>query len=146
MSFCGHSMSLQAVAVFYCFCKTTQPDSLKAIRKRAVTPLCVIGHSPKLVQHANSLRAICRRIASTACVPSQAPFSQVSSEWKLEKTGLQGAYPPGPLCAAKISNYPTGISDFFTLIKTHRRKRHIKNFLFKKEREGLSNGKKRKTK
>ena len=63
-----------------------------------------------------------------------------------EKTGLQGAYPPGPLCAAKISNYPTGISDFFTLIKTHRRKRHIKNFLFKKEREGLSNGKKRKTK
>lgn len=41
----------------------------------------------------------------------------------------------------KISNYPTGISDFFTLIKTHRRKRHIKNFLFKKEREGLSNGK-----
>lgn len=92
------------------------------------------------------IRAICRRIASTACVPSQAPFSQVSSEWKLEKTGLQGAYPPGPLCAAKISNYPTGISDFFTLIKTHRRKRHIKNFLFKKEREGLSNGKKRKTK
>lgn len=113
---------------------------------RAVTPYCVANRSPILTQHANSLRVICRRIASTACVPSQAPFSQVSSEWKLEKTGLQGAYPPGPLFAAKISNYPTGISDFFTLIKTHRRKRHIKNFLFKKEREGLSNGKKRKTK
>jgi hypothetical protein len=63
----------------------------------AETPLCVVKHSPKLVQHANSLRAICRRIASTACVPSQAPFSQVSPKRKLEKIGLQGEYPPNPL-------------------------------------------------
>lgn len=54
-----------------------------------------------LIAHANSLRAICRRIASTACVPSQAPFPQVSSKWKLAKIGLHGAYPPDPLKSKK---------------------------------------------
>ena len=66
---------------------------------RAVTPYCVANRSPILTQHANSLRVICRRIASTACVPSQAPFPQVSTKRKLAEIGLHGAYPPVPLKA-----------------------------------------------
>ena len=82
---------------FYCFFPDCNVRLLMLPVTRAATPYCVANHSPMLTQHANSLRVICRRIASTACVPSQAPFSQVSSKRKLEQTGLHGAYPPDPL-------------------------------------------------
>ena len=41
------------------------------------------------------------KIASTACVPSQAPFPQVPAIQKLEKIGLQWEYPPDPLMLPK---------------------------------------------
>ena len=74
-------------------------------------PHCVVTRSPMLAQHANSLRAVCTRIASTACVMTQAPFSQVSFKRKLEKIGLQRAYPPDPLSASKSEITP---SEFLT--------------------------------
>lgn len=77
-----------------------------------------------LVQHANTLRDICRRIASTACGRPQAPFSQVSSKWKLAKIGLQGEYPPDPLLH---QNYKLLCKHFyhFHAEKHVCRKRHI---------------------
>ena len=64
------------------------------------------------------------KIASTACVPSQAPFPQVPAIQKLEKIGLQWAYPPDPLMLPKsVIAKP----EFLILVhkNTHRRKRHI---------------------
>ena len=58
------------------------------------------------------LRTDCRRTASTACVPSQAPFAQVSLKRKPKQNGLQGAYPPDPLDVPKSINHPIGISGF----------------------------------
>jgi hypothetical protein len=79
----------------------TKNGSLRLPENWAETPLCVVTHSPKLVQHANSLRVICRRIASTACGRPQAPFFQVSPDEKLKKIGLHGANPPDPLAFQK---------------------------------------------
>ena len=113
------------------------------------------------------------KIASTACVPSQArksaspiavatfakmrmqafshgslfaQFSKVSSKWKLEKVGLHGAYPPDPLCTPKLSNYSTGISEFLHSKSTPPDTAYYKIFFINKEGKGQSNGKKRKTK
>lgn len=86
------------------------------------------------------------KIASTACVPSQAQFPQVSSKWKLEKVGLHGAYPPDPLCTPKLSNYSTGISEFLRSKTTPQDTAYYEIFFINKEGKGQSNGKKRKTK
>lgn len=118
MSFCGHSMSLQAVAVFYCFCKTTQPDSLKAIRKTGGNALMCYRTSPKLVQHANSLRAICRRIASTACVPSQAPFPKFLPSGNLRKLACKGHIPLAPYALQKSVITPPGFLIFYAYKNT----------------------------
>ena len=112
-SFYGQSMPLWTVAVFLLLLPNCKVELSTLSITRAVTPYCVANRSPILTQHANSLRVICRRIASTACVPSQAPFPQVSTKRKLAEIGLHGAYPPVPLKA-----------------KNNRRLRHIwKSFI-----------------
>ena len=79
-------------------------------------------------------------IASTACVPSQAPFPQVSFKWKLEKTGLHGAYPPDPLSAPKLSNYSNGITEFIHVKTNPTDTAQYKNLLYQKEGKGQNNG------
>ena len=68
------------------------------------------------------------KIASTACVPSQAPFPQVSPQRKLEEIGLQWEYPPDPLMLQKsVITKPDFL--IFARKNTHRQKRHITNLL-----------------
>ncbi|EEU99356.1 hypothetical protein ROSINTL182_08769 [Roseburia intestinalis L1-82] len=70
------------------------------------------------------------KIASTACVPSQAPFPQVPVIQKLDKIGLQWAYPPDPLSKTK---HTAGYGIF-------------QNLLYKYGKERYYNGEQRKTK
>lgn len=56
-------------------------------------------------------------IASTACVWTQASFCQVSTEWKLDKTGLYLGYAHA-FSHKKIRNHSCGIFNFQIQKKT----------------------------
>ena len=71
------------VAVFYLPKQSPySPNTERLYKRRAVTPLCVVRRSPKLAQHANSLRAVCTRIVIMTFELSRL------SERKLIKSGV----------------------------------------------------------
>ena len=114
------------MAVFICQSNPFTAQIPKGFTKdRAVTPLCVVRHSPMLVQHANSLRAVCTRIASTARVYTQAVKRPSFHLWKDNRFRLQRAHPLTPL-NAKTQCRPAKPALAFLLQKTCR-KRHYKN-------------------
>ena len=91
-------------------------------------PHCVVTRSPMLAQHANSLRAVCTRIASTACVYTQAGKLPSFSPAKDGSFCLQGAYPPVPL--KRKMQHPKSQRRTAHFAKNLCRIRHIKNRIF----------------
>lgn len=71
--------------------------SIRLYKRTGCNALMCCKRSPKLAQHANSLRAVCRRIASTACVYTQAEKPSSLLQRKSEYFCLQREYPPDPL-------------------------------------------------
>ena len=74
--------------------------------------LCLLFLS--IILDKNSYQELLTRIASTACVPTQAPISPNSPERESGKICLQRAYPPDPLSTQKITKPSAGVLDFFT--------------------------------